>query len=239
MNNKIIPWKEATPSDTIIFMHIPKTAGTSTRLSLQSVYRDKYFNLTPMQDPWPDLSGCHNFQAFSGHILLDHPIYEKFDRFIHVAMLRNPVERVMSQYNYLRTAVIHPLHQFAIKTPLKEIFKTDRAGAEWGMSDLMVRHIGQGDLNQAKSNLTEIFSYFGLTERYDVFFNGLASKLSWFWESSRYDNISVYDNVFFDDSDIEMIVEHNQLDIELYEYAKSLKDSNVKLLKAKGKMKQF
>jgi len=87
----------------VVFLHIPKTAGQSVRAALEAAFGKR--NVCPAQVNWQlmsySISELDRYKAFSGHLdwsLLDcltGPVY----RF---TVLRNPIDRILSFYFYLR-----------------------------------------------------------------------------------------------------------------------------------------
>lgn len=214
----IVDKADIKDSDKLIFLHIPKTAGTSLRLNMMDVYGDGYFNLTPHQNINPDLTEINKYDAFSGHITIDHPVFSAFDRNVAVTVLRDPVERVISAYNYLLETDIHPLHEVALNTPLDEVLKNGDAPGAWGMSNNAVRFLG-GDLEAAKTSLAAM-TMVGFVENYGAFIDTLNESLPRWNVTENVSNVTRYR--YYPESTKTLIAELNQLDIELYEYAKEL-----------------
>lgn len=238
----------AIPCSRLYFMHIPKTAGTSLRLWLSDLFHqndrlncDIVEQLTQFS---PEEIDRHRF--FSGHFgfriseLLPEPIPV-------VTMLREPLARELSNFNYLRAhydelAEIARRHQrfgwinyfeFVRTKSISEICQSD---LYLGFSDnLQTRYLAGAFPNEisesvdrfmlerAKSNLNQLW-HFGLCEQMapsiDLLSYRLACPRRLF---EHHANKSVEPGVQLPNaSDQSIILDVNRFDIELYAYAKSL-----------------
>lgn len=82
----------------IVFIHIPKTAGSSLRNAIESSYTSKL--IAPYENIFNLEKAVHlDYKLFRGHFgYQDAQIIPGAKEFITV--LRDPVERVISLYNY-------------------------------------------------------------------------------------------------------------------------------------------
>ena len=153
----------------------------------------------------------------------------------YVTFLRSPIERVISGYAmFLRQGKVaqdlklsdfvrlYPKPGWNMQTsflsgyflschlenkvPLQEAFTVDM-------------------LAQAKSNL-ELHAVVGLTECFDDSLLFLRRRFGWNWPSLVYSSTNIGTNKAsvdkFSDATIQFVLDHNQLDMELYAYAKTL-----------------
>ena len=210
----------------IVFMHIPKTAGSSFMATLKEIYGERHLWLTPSDGNLPDLNNLGNIQAFSGHITMAHDIYKKLDQFVHLTILREPVARVIDAYNYLRECLGHPLHDWALKTPIKDALQNN--DPNWGLTNLMTWHLsglsanqadGETRLKLAKEALGR-FTLFGFQEEYGAFIAECNKRMGW-TAQVKWENVGTYKPEYGDDIR-ELIIGKNLLDIELYNSAKGV-----------------
>jgi len=237
LDNRIIKYTAIQPNDRVVFMHVPKAAGTSFCVILEEVYKEKFFNIAPfIPTTWePYLpKGLNQFQALAGHFSIGNgEIYEMFDGpFVHLTMFRDPVERVLSAYNYILIHPAHHQHELIANRGLAEIYKNNEA-YRFMFKNLQVLFLSgaprptRSDLEIAKENLEKYFSIFGFVEDNQWFIDILNKKFGW-QEEQKFNNISQYDKSIFSVRDL--IAENNELDLELYDYALKLynkrKDEN-------------
>jgi hypothetical protein len=90
----------------LIFVHIPKTAGTTlTDYLLESVPAERVFHGRTMLDYQQlDQFALEDYQLLKGHVFF-HYIEQHLsqDQYALLTVLRNPVERVISLYRYWRS----------------------------------------------------------------------------------------------------------------------------------------
>jgi hypothetical protein len=224
----------------LIFVHIPKTAGST----LNSIIVREY---NPLQIAAVD----GRFQRWAFHRMIRwtperlnvNDIYTGHMPFglhklmtreaTYVTVLRKPVERVISEYFYRIGRRSHPLadrkikgfslREWVEKEPYHNVQTKLLAGGSPGY-DYMAGECSQAMLDTAKRNLNQSFSLVGLTERFD---ETLAlCRLIFGWKVRRYaaqrvtrgkprgEDIS---------NDVrELIAHRNCFDVELYRYGVQL-----------------
>ena len=108
---KVLPVRPLSPAARpLLFLHIPKTAGTSMLNGLRNMFGDgRVLRLTGAAtlsvQPIDDIvaGGLDGVSCVAGHV----PVYllrHHFNRFRPFTILRNPVSRVLSLYRFLRRA---------------------------------------------------------------------------------------------------------------------------------------
>jgi Sulfotransferase family len=221
----------------LVFMHIPKTAGTTLYPSLQ-------WNYPPHQTLHIDIpkNEMHRMESvpldyrsslrlLHGHFAFGiHKYVPRSCRYVTV--LREPVARVVSAYKHVLKRTGHEYHERVIKDriDLEEFIETfwleEKSNRQ--IRDLCNEYDGPVDrelLEQAKRNL-EGFLVVGLTERFEETFalirRALGLRLPFY----------VTRNVGFplepSERAIELIREREKFDLELYAFAEHLFDKQVK-----------
>ncbi|MGF1535242.1 MAG: sulfotransferase family 2 domain-containing protein [Elainellaceae cyanobacterium] len=227
------------PDDQLCFIHIPKTAGTTLTSILDSKFdRDKIC-------PEHRLIELHEYSAeqiagyrlFRGHFSYDIGLI--LPRSPHlVTMLRDPVERVISAYEFMKTCIIiHPqaaATQHKARTlPLKDYIcdpnvsgvvnaqARQLAGRAWRGA---ARSAHRDWLDAARAHL-EDFAFVGLTEQFDDSMALLNYTFGWS-PLQQVQRLMVGNKKLkreqLSAEELEIILEHNQLDVALYDYAKAL-----------------
>jgi len=222
--------------EAVIFLHVPKTAGTTLNRLIEWEYPlFEIYSVDPVFFRW---SVSHLWQLparrlektriFKGHMLFGlHKILPQPATYITV--LREPVDRVISAFYFMRSYVLHPfywklrrenwtLEDFVRRSPRENVQSKIVAGADYysPCTDEIVE--------QAKENLFRYFSLVGLSERFE---ESLAlMKLRFGWKLERYSSFNVTrarpKKRDLPQSTLDLIVEKNSFDIALYEYATRL-----------------
>lgn len=86
----------------LIFVHVPKTAGMTFNNILQQLYKDKFIRLEEDEylcgrDIKPKIVYYNSYDLISGHFNVD-----KYDHADRITFVRDPVERVISHYYYIK-----------------------------------------------------------------------------------------------------------------------------------------
>ena len=226
----------AGAEEAVIFLHVPKTAGTTLNRLIEWEYPlFEIYSVDPVFFRW---SVSHLWQLparrlektriFKGHMLFGlHAILPQPATYITV--LREPVDRVISAFYFMRSYVLHPfywklrrenwtLEDFVRRSPRENVQSKIVAGADYysPCTDEIVE--------QAKENLFRYFSVVGLSERFE---ESLAlMKLRFGWKLERYSSFNVTrarpKKRDLPQSTLDLIVEKNSFDIALYEYATRL-----------------
>ena len=226
--------------EALIFLHIPKTAGTTLNRIIEWQYNPlSIFTLDPYRfrataERFKTLSEerRRRFRVVRGHL------YYGLHEFLpqgatYITMLREPVARFLSSYYFILRRPLHPLHRK---------LKKERLGVEDYLRLVPHRHNFQcrliagvedkaaGDerlLEMAKEHLVKSFSVVGICERFEESLMLIAKTFG--WEVPFYENRKVSKNRSpVDQNSIEMIREHNRLDLELYEFGKKLFDESLR-----------
>ncbi|HWY50821.1 MAG TPA: sulfotransferase family 2 domain-containing protein [Chthoniobacterales bacterium] len=226
-------------NETILFLHIPKTAGSTMYKVLGRQYsRAETLRLESSQiDQFKTLPAAQRgrYRLIEGHL------YFGFHRYIpgastYITFLRRPVERVLSFYYYARSTPDHYLYpqlaneRLDLKTALaRELTPELRngqtrqlAGDEW---EDPRRVLTRTALDRAKANLTH-FRVVGLLEEFDASLLLLRRAFGWHLPFYVKENVTKEkpDETFLNAETRGLIEEANRLDLELYDYAHDLFD---------------
>lgn len=107
LNNCPLRYKKeklkANGSHKLLFMHIPKSGGTSVKDFLKHHYR-RESSLTDLENIfWQDATIPENYDFLAGHIeILSLIKYMRLTQFIKFTVLRNPIERLASQISWIK-----------------------------------------------------------------------------------------------------------------------------------------
>ena len=226
-----------TVKKQFMFLHIPKTAGTTFVLTLTRHFNGKKklaqyyytsFNNFPKHTP----EYLNRYDLSYGHVPLNTDL--KVERGIdYFTFLRNPRDRILSSYKYVKGDGEHVIKErINIKDySLKDFLKQTRLK---NFDNLMVRYlsgnfdkeymtVNDDDLQLAIKNLDTHFSVFGLTEYFDESLVLLAHHLGWSPLFYLKENSSSYkiDAKELDEETERLILACNKYDEVLYQHALS------------------
>jgi hypothetical protein len=236
---------------TVIFLHIPKTAGFSLNRIIEQNYPIDQFYSTYGAEDLPGgsvqsflrLSPARRAQIrmLAGHVPFG--FHEQLPGPVtYFTVLREPIDRVVSLYYYLRRAPKDrlPDDQALAHEMTLEQYVGNRVNV--GTDNLQVRmvsgvfcNVGYGQctrdmLEAAKQNLRERFAVVGLSEQFDATL--LLLKRAFHWRNIYYVRWNVTKDrpalAEVPAETLALIRDHNLLDIELYQFAKSLFETQLK-----------
>jgi hypothetical protein len=165
------------------------------------------------------------------HLLLKRPAR-------YFTMLRHPVERTISYYDYVRTHPDNPQHAPTQTQGLEEYVSSglllDNGQTRWLANvgrEVPFGHMKPRHLEQAKAHL-KTFAAIGLLERYDESLLLMKHALRWRWLWYRKRNVNRFGTSYrqIPAKTRERIAEIHALDDELYRYAESLFERQVQRL---------
>jgi hypothetical protein len=234
----------------LIFLHIPKTAGSTFHTILNRRFHKREIkNVFGSRYSDPEISNFmqmpekhrKNLKLLKGHMPFGlHSYLEGSTKYM--CFLRKPSERVVSQYYYIIKNAKNPLHKQVVSNDMS-ISEFVSSGIAIGMNNGQCRFIN-GDIDDYEfnqcdeslyknvlKNINGHFLILGITERFDESVLVMAHLLGWkkppyyFRENSSKirKNLSQISN-----SDIETIGRYNKFDDKLYEYANKLLDDHIK-----------
>ncbi len=230
---------EAVDHRALIFLHIPKTAGTTLNRIIEWQYNPlSIFTMDPYRiratpERLKDLPEARRrrLRMVRGHFF--YGIHEFLPQgATYITMLREPVARFLSAYYFLQRRPLHPMHR---KVTSERIGVEDFIRLTPHRQNLQCSLIAgiksngkceERTLDIAKANLEKSFSVVGISERFEESLMLIAKTFDWdvpFYESRKVSK----NRPRVDPSAVEMIKEHNQLDLELYEFGKSLFEASL------------
>lgn len=230
--------KNKMPADDrlLIFMHIPKTGG----MTLKRIIKRQYPDDTILKDitdgkiqEFQEKMEERDFKFVFGHLSFGLHLHTS-KPCTYITMLREPIDRVISMYYYVLNKEDHPLHdivkglsfgEFLDHPDLKNHTNNMQTKKALGTNSLITM-----DLEQAKLNLLNHFSVIGITEMFDDSIKLMKEKLNWndisYVRKNQTKSRLSKDQI--DQSIINKIIENNELDIQLYKWAKTKLEEDLK-----------
>jgi hypothetical protein len=230
---------ESSPSsDALIFIHLYKTGGTTLNRIIEWEYKiSKICSVEPTWWQWSyqrirrwSPSRLGKMEVFKGHMPFGlHRLIPRPANYITV--LREPVERAISDYYFARRFKPHRHHRASLQLSLEEFFLQkhehnlqSRILAGPNSHELFPSTCDAHTLAAAKDNLARRFIVVGLTERFDETLALLKARLG--WKVRWYRSFRVADNRLAQHQiaakTLALIHEKEQFDIALYDYGSSL-----------------
>jgi hypothetical protein len=229
-----------TPSPSppvVLFLHLPRTAGTTLVRVIERQYPphavlalydcsvgeeigrippDRLDRLRAIVGHFP--FGAHRFLARSS---------------TYVTVLRDPIDRVISHYCFVRGDPTHYLHATARQMSLSEyVVSCDLAEPNNDQTRLLCgeyegsvpARCTDAMLPAAKSNLREHFAAVGLTEDYDRSLILMKRLLGWSYPFYVRQNVTPQRlrREHLPDDTLRVLQAYNRLDMELYRDARAL-----------------
>jgi len=225
----------ANAAEALIFLHVPKSAGTTLNRLIEWEYPlFEMYSVDPVLFRWSRARlwrlpqrRLKGFRVFKGHMPFGlHKILPQPATYITV--MRGAVERVISAYYFMSNYKLHPnywkfrredwtLEDFVQRSPRENVQTKMIAGADY--DEPCTAEI----LAKAKENL-QYFSVVGLTERFEESLALMKLRFGWKIESYSSFNLTRTRPKKRDlpQSTLDLIAERNRFDIELYECAAKL-----------------
>lgn len=217
----------------LVFLHIQKTAGTSLRSFLSKQFDENqiWFGRSYQVK---NLSNNKNVSCIGGHF--QYGIHEELNRpYTYATMLREPVDRVLSYYYFIKEKSSSGKSKNANKMDIEDFMEE----YDTKLCNYQTRRIAGGklDLELAKKHLLEEFSFVGLTERFKE--SLYLMKREYHFPNLEYNTRNITKKRSSKDElpekTINFIKQKNELDIELYQFAKELFKKKLRALSIKEK----
>ena len=223
----------------LIYPHIPKTAGTTMMHILKQNYNSGFYRVLNQGNyrDWlrEPLSTRKATTCLQGHFTygVHKPPSGPYQ---YITFLRDPIERVISFYYYIRDKNNHRLSKLFNKTSLATIIESRRYAATSndmtrfiaGRNDIGInRPVGKmspRDLVLAKEHLYQ-FAAIGFVETFDEDLESFATQFG--WTNIKYESELVHPSrptkLDLSTDIVALIEKHNKQDLELYAYANELR----------------
>lgn len=162
-----------SPSRNALFIHIPKTAGMSLYYALEKEYGKKNSRRWPARSELTDYYATTDKKLRKLRFISGHFRYAEFfekdnsKRFVF-AVLRNPLDRLVSVYRYLKSDPNHPRHSLVIGKSLQQFLST----RPQSMQCLQIS--GTNDFTDTLGFIKKNVDLVGTVEKFDSFLDALS-----------------------------------------------------------------
>jgi hypothetical protein len=218
---------------TTIFLHLPKAGGSTLNRIISRQYGPHEIykvRVAPRSEIVAELNGMPAEQLRGLRMIIGHAAFGLHAAVpkpcSYITILRDPIERVISQYYYILRMPGHQQHQVLARgeQTLAEYARFVGNGQTRLISGLESNATDALHLQTAKANLENHFSLVGLTESFDQFLVLLSAELGWKLRGYRRANVTAQrpPAKMVPASTLAAIRAGNALDLELYLFAREL-----------------
>ncbi|WKK67361.1 sulfotransferase family 2 domain-containing protein [Lutimonas zeaxanthinifaciens] len=210
----------------LAFCHIPKTAGSTFNYILQKNFGCNLNSIIPRngsnyyyKDLKKDQFVYGGAKCIAGHGLKPFIDYKEFNSKLKwITFFRDPIKRFVSQYIHQQTSNLSQYHMPIIDWAEK--YERRNWQVKW--------IAGEEDLIAAKQIIEEKFIFSGVTEKFDqslILFRSLLDNkidISYTTPKMVVRNYNLKNELLNEkyDSLLTFFIEQNELDIQLYDFAK-------------------
>lgn len=213
----------------LVFVHLPKTAGTFVRSVLESNYKD-------VQGVYPppnfkmlrDMSQDEKERILKSDVIIGHESVHGFSTNLHsdlkfYTILRNPVDRVISYYNHMMTH--DPQYKNRKLSPLSYLENSndpqlDNLQLRYLSGNAMKQSVGEPELEKAISMIESGRIIPGIQEDMQKTFRSLSifrgANASDYAENNK--SSFGFSRASMTNAEIDAFRQHNALDMKLYSY---------------------
>lgn len=227
-----MPALEPKRPELLLFLHIPKAGGSTLKTILDREYagRRTWTVNWPTGDDVAALEDQAAIELIEGHF--GFGLHRQFPQeATYITLVRDPVDRVVSHFDYVRRETVHPLHRRVVEDSLS-LAQYVEAGLSDELENGQVRLLSElGLLDDAKRNLLEFFPVAGVTERFDE--SLLLFRRAFGWRLPLYAPVNTTDRrdrSAVDPATRELILERNGQDAELYAFVVERLDAAIEAL---------
>lgn len=172
--------RRKSPAEDLLFVHIPKTAGISLYSAFEDLYGAKNCLRWADAGELPDYLATPERKLRAARVLSGHFTYPQFQQKaigsrLVIALLRDPLERVLSVYYYLRSMPDHRHHSLVDSVDCEEYLEKHMNGKR--RSRQCLYFAGNNRFADALSAAESQFDLLGAVERMPDFVSALAERL--------------------------------------------------------------
>jgi hypothetical protein len=244
-------------SNPLIFLHIPKTGGSTLQGIIQRNYGKKNCYNVPNNREVATFAALPHEQRNSIRALMGHhgfgahKHFENSEDVKYITMLRDPVDRIISNYYWILERPEHHTYKAIVENNYSVadyvssgvIANAENAQVRLLSNSVDTPHGGctREMLEQAKANLVSHFQVVGVNKKYDQFLMLTQKELDWkmpyYFRANVTKKKEKREAISADK--IAVIKEYNALDAELFAFAEARFDAQWAAAGLEDELKKF
>lgn len=218
------PKKEDASKEPLVFFHAQRTAGTTIKSHFLKRYGKNrcLYQRSKGFDSWGDVSesAIKKSVIYAAHYNYSNRFFESVQP-NYFSIIRNPYERAISLYFYLKNRPEHKLHQLAINENIVDFYKKSIVLAPDYVSDTQtLRVCGEREFSVAKEVILAKYLFIAPFERLQEVFD----VFEYYDFAEKTDRPAPIKKKFFDyysdEEFLRLVEDQNKNDILLYEFSK-------------------
>lgn len=160
----------------LVFVHIPKTAGLSLHAALENIYGSEATLRVGNEEALQRLRQRPDHQVIDKSYLSGHFFYNDIKDRCHqdailISILRDPITRILSNYNYITNWAKHPLYEKTVRQSFSDHVYANREF----LRGLCCRHLsGVKKADAAIEIVQSRYTLVGTTEHLPAFVTALS-----------------------------------------------------------------
>ncbi|WLR42966.1 sulfotransferase family 2 domain-containing protein [Bacillus carboniphilus] len=209
----------------LFHLHIPKTGGTS----LKHIVKQNYQNIAevyrpPIKKTLTKISN-HNYDCVIGHMRYGAHEYFKPNKYHYITLLRNPIDRVISEYYFIARRPQHENYHLYKHLSLEEYASLpilQNMQSQFLLGYHAHQNLTIADLKIIKERINSGEITAGITEEFEKSLTLFSTKFNWKVKMNvvlNKNNMRPI-NSTIPPVQIATIKRHNLIDLELYSYVK-------------------
>jgi hypothetical protein len=231
-------------TENLIFLHIPKAAGSTLHGVLERHYESGEYLTITFPEQLKSFMESNTELRSKVRLLKGHMPYGMHEYLVgetkYITLLRNPVDRIVSHFYYVKRMPEHYLHKYVSSGMGLSDFVTSGISGE--LDNGQVRLLSGHDqdipfgkcntihLENAKANIEASFAFAGISERFDESILMMKLALGWKWLPYYYSLNKTKEKPGLskiDDKSFDIISKYNELDIQLYNWVCERFENNI------------